>query len=527
MYKVLIADDNEITRISLKNSIDWEELQCELTGEAVDGLEVMELFTASLPDIVILDIRMPGRNGLEAAKLMIRQQEHIKVIIITGYNDFEYAQKGIHIGVFEFLLKPVNNEELTAAILRAQKMLRREQGIQQEQARLLQNESYIMEQLKKTNSELERKQFGDYIDGCFCAQDHKRECSRYAVMIIKQLTEEEAQANGDGSSTLFKQYQRQIADKLERYNGVKIIDLWRDNCVVLLFLFQKVSVEREYNLELLRMAAQIYEKNLTDYTIENAIGISKVYREYPKMAKAYEEACLALNSRFFLENKHVIHIATIQSRSVTDEYEVMKQLEALYEAVRRKEQNVREYLNQIFTWIRADKNFNISYVKNILVHICITVKQIVSENRIADGGMHVNEMIHQINRAETLSSALEYVEEYIDSICQNQLPEEEYSPATRRLLDYLKSNYHKKISLQEAADYVGLSASQVCRIMKADTGETFITLLNKIRLQTAIQMLKEGNYKIYEVAEMCGFTNYAYFYQLFRKETGKSPKNYY
>ena len=97
------------------------------------------------------------------------------------------------------------------------------------------------------------------------------------------------------------------------------------------------------------------------------------------------------------------------------------------------------------------------------------------------------------------------------------------SAVTARILDYLEQNYAAHLELQDICDYVGLSQGYVCRILKNDTGETFINILNKIRVEKAREMLASHQYKVYEVAEAVGFTNYAYFYQTYRKYTGESP----
>ena len=104
--------------------------------------------------------------------------------------------------------------------------------------------------------------------------------------------------------------------------------------------------------------------------------------------------------------------------------------------------------------------------------------------------------------------------------------EEHYAFVVRRALAYMRENLSRKISLTELADYVGLSAAHLSRLIKKDTGKSFIDVLNQIRLETAVQLLREGRYKVYEVSNMVGIDNYAYFYQFFKKETGKSPTEY-
>lgn len=94
-------------------------------------------------------------------------------------------------------------------------------------------------------------------------------------------------------------------------------------------------------------------------------------------------------------------------------------------------------------------------------------------------------------------------------------------------MEFLNKNYAEHITLQDLSDYMGLSCAHICRILKNDTGETFVTLLNKIRIMRATRLLKSSEWKVYEVAAAVGYSNYAYFYQMFKKETGVSPKEYY
>lgn len=119
MYRVYLADDNDLFRDSLIKTIQWDRIGCKLVGSARDGntagREIMEL----LPDIVLMDIRMPGMSGLEIAALLRSEGFDGRVIIITGYSDFGYAQKSIRIGVFDYLLKPVDEHELENVIVRA------------------------------------------------------------------------------------------------------------------------------------------------------------------------------------------------------------------------------------------------------------------------------------------------------------------------------------------------------------------------------------------------------------------------
>ena len=134
MYRVYLADDNDLFRESLIKTISWEKIDCTLIGDARDGdtagREILEL----KPDIVLMDIRMPGMSGLEIAALLKTNGFQGRVIIITGYNDFSYAQKGIRIGVFDFLLKPIDESELENVIVRACRDIEQEREDKKRQA---------------------------------------------------------------------------------------------------------------------------------------------------------------------------------------------------------------------------------------------------------------------------------------------------------------------------------------------------------------------------------------------------------
>jgi two-component system, response regulator YesN len=116
MFKVLIIDDEEIIREGLRTVIDWEALDCKVIGEAVDGDEGLEMISSTAPDIVFTDIRMPGLNGLEMISKIKEYKHECKVIILSGFRDFEYAQQAVKLGAFRFLLKPTNTQEIILSI---------------------------------------------------------------------------------------------------------------------------------------------------------------------------------------------------------------------------------------------------------------------------------------------------------------------------------------------------------------------------------------------------------------------------
>lgn len=124
MIRVMIIDDEEIIREGLKTTVDWEELGCEIAGEAEDGESGYKAALTIKPDLIFTDIRMPGMDGLQMIARLREMKSSCKVIILTGFRDFEYAQEAIRQGAFRFLLKPVRTDELKLAITEAIKEIR-------------------------------------------------------------------------------------------------------------------------------------------------------------------------------------------------------------------------------------------------------------------------------------------------------------------------------------------------------------------------------------------------------------------
>ena len=118
MYQVLFAEDELLVRLGLQNSIDWKAYDMELAAQADNGLQAYELFQKVRPDVVITDIRMPGLNGLELMRKLRAEENPVSVVFISGYAEFEYAREAISLGAFDYLLKPIEEESLTAILSR-------------------------------------------------------------------------------------------------------------------------------------------------------------------------------------------------------------------------------------------------------------------------------------------------------------------------------------------------------------------------------------------------------------------------
>lgn len=529
MYRVYLADDNDLFRESLIKTISWEKIDCTLIGDARDGdtagREILEL----KPDIVLMDIRMPGMSGLEIAALLKTNGFRGRVIIITGYNDFSYAQKGIRIGVFDFLLKPIDESELENVIVRACRDIEQEREDKKRQAlfedeiskeaagEVTQGQNLDLLLQKGLNGDPESlENMESIVSSQMC----------FTLYELLRVSPDNPQGMGGRSMEAWTMSVRELFEKLP--DGVSACFAIHEKALYVLVYFRMFDAARDYDIETVRLATMAYQKSVENQN-DVCISISRCHDKFKDLREAVREAQFSFDSRFFIENRHVIHYNSLKSNSMANLYPIMQKVEEFYGILREHPSEIEKSLEDIEVMFHAGGCFDLAVLRNILANMAIMINMILAEHVDEEDSRSVNagNIIQEMNAASSIDEAFRILRRYaVKVVVQAQNESEESNRAvTERILDYLDHHYQERLSLQDVCDYVGFSRGYVCRILKNDTGETFVSLLNKIRIEKAKEMLATHQYKVYEVAEATGFSNYAYFYQAYRKYTGLSPKN--
>lgn len=184
MYKVMIVEDEWLVREGLKQTISWEEVGCELAGEASDGLSAFDLIQQVKPDIVLSDIRMPALDGIGLAERISKQFPEIKIVFLTGFDDFVYAQKAIKLGAVDFVLKPTNPDELMGVFNRVKSKLDEERAFRKESERMEQGrEGSGFEQIEAYI----RQHYGEEITLQDIAERHHMSESHFSRLFKQQV----------------------------------------------------------------------------------------------------------------------------------------------------------------------------------------------------------------------------------------------------------------------------------------------------------------------------------------------------
>jgi two-component system, response regulator YesN len=529
MYKVLIADDEWMNREGLAQSIPWDELECQVAGLAVNGLDCIEQIDAIKPDILITDIKMPGKNGLEASEYALSQNPDTIAILLSGYNDFEYARKAVELGAFNYILKPTVYEDVVDCIKKAVATLRKKEELSQfreafQRQKQFYKKAFLQQLMMKPAVDSAR------IKDSLALYSLPEE-GPYTLLLIK-LDRYESLRQHSAEEDL----QILLMALEHRLNSCLAAYLKEDGVVPLkdglygALLREDTESGQERITEICETLQGTVKQHFGNLTI--SIGVGKAKGRITELYLAYVEASDALQHILYLGGDAVIFSDSLKSMNQSPEESSLLYAETVKEIVKLlRSGNESEALEQVRLLFEL-----FDYYKE---HPD-TVKRVCMETGAQIGGVASSLGTEAVGGgSESIYSGLlhcETSEEYSNTLSQavHNIATEVYKKtrtshkrAVRQVLELVESNFQQyDISLQWVSNQIHMNSSYVSRLIKNECGETFTQLLNRIRLEKAKQLLQDPNVKIYEVSEKTGFTDSQYFASKFKKHTGMTPSEY-
>lgn len=492
-FKLLIVDDESTMRKGIAEFMNWNAIDCEVAGTACDGLEAMEFLKKQEADIIITDIRMPEADGLALARYVYENCPEKKVILLTGYADFEYAKTAIQYNVSAFILKPTNKKELFEAVQAAQNKLatsKRRSKIAKEE------DAFLKEQfLQVLTDHPYRPQFDE-------------KCEKYRLCLnCYYIAAFRLIPYHDDISFLKKI----IIDEKEnaycyRYNNLIITVYFHGD-------FEKIRAN----------CSEIETIMRTLDSRKISVGISRFHNMPSTFRQAVSEAIQALTFNFYAEkNVSVFSAEKMENCDLTAENSLdLFQFENLL--LDWQFQDAEILLRNIFA--KFKRNFvNAGEAKTIcsqIYYICsrITIKKELSPlssdhlAAIRDAGdifaleQAVTELFAAIR--DCLSDT---------STTQSQLAE--------KAMQYIEENLSADLSLEQIADHLHISASHLSRTFKKTANISLTDHINQVRINRAKELLRGTDIYIYAISEMVGYHDATYFSSIFKKLAGVSPSEY-
>jgi two-component system, response regulator YesN len=530
MIKVLIVDDEPIMRTGLLHFVNWEVLNCAVVSEASNGLEAKEFLEKNEVDIIIADIRMPGMDGIQLAKWIYENKPDTKVILLTAYADFSYAQSAVKYSVVEFVTKTNPAEEIPAAVIKAQQLisLRKEK---EEQLKILE------ERVDAERSSVQEKFIKDVINGIVIDarvidagfSDFGFPQGGYFVIAyrIDHLLEEMDGASPEELNTFLFSVRDFLNHALKNYcHSTTIMDMRSLCSIVAMDPDQPPLVHTQTLLitcnEILAMVDNFRKFSLS-------IGISAMHRSLPELPKGHAEAVEALSELFYSDNNVSVYDPRPEVRPGQEILLLRGQVDEIVSKIQEGDtEQATKVLETLFDEYRKYK-VSIDQVKVTGMLLCSLCFRLIPnylldlpESRLSEPDIY-----KQIRNHRSLSGIQAILRGVIDSIARLiSSSKKQNNYLVIQVNRFIRENYNKEISLKIIANHIHVNSSYLSRLYRKSTGESVIEALNKHRIDVAKELLSSSSMRVFEVAYAVGIDDPTYFTHVFVKYVGMSPKEF-
>ncbi|WP_100406496.1 response regulator [Bacillus solitudinis] len=538
MRSVLIIDDDPEIRKGLFNHIPWKRLNLSVTDTASDGVDALSKIRKSPPDILITDIYMPKMNGLELIKSLYKEFPKISIIIHSGYDHFENAREAMRYGVKHFFLKPSPIQEIETVLLE----ITQEIEIQEKHKLLLENyESQRKEYLSYTKDALIRELLitrykssdipSEKLELLNLSKDQNIVVSTLTVIRPTYLTkalEREWQLMKFSAGNIILE----MIDTHEMFSQVDIhvVD-YSDSTFVLIFFGNKKT--NNLNKISYELSNKLMKTILFFLKLSIIVGIGRMKTGVHEIIDSYLESQRALEAAEYQEFNKVYTFEVVQEQGEVESYHYpFELLKDIHEVVLQKEhEGLVSIWDSFVATLQIEKTLPLFIVQNI----CVSTLNAMMMNSHSKGqSAHeitdMSQTILNVYSYRTINALIEWMGKQINEWV-GQTKEELTGKKSHKLIlsvkDYVKENYDQEITLAEIADSLFINRNYLSQLFKKVTGESFVTYLNKFRIQKAKERLREKKYMIYEISEMVGYQNPTYFSQVFKSITGVSPSEFH
>jgi Response regulator containing CheY-like receiver domain and AraC-type DNA-binding domain len=518
-YSVFLVDDENIILEGLKIIVNWEKLGFCISGTFYDGDEAEDAALKLRPDLIITDIRMPGLNGLKLIEQLKGKLPDTKFVILSGYDDFKYAQQSIQLGAFDYLLKPVGEEQIKELL---RKVYRK---ITEERDKKKQNE-IIESELKKDRQDILKsnihtlvkgiitKSHADITENVFKNCRHlNEECTLAIIKMDKYLKGMNRYDYNSGSlEKVMKVILKVPEAEYVFYEGEGIFFL----------IFDKLA-----NIEdcIAGLKADIGKLNET---------ISVAYMTFINFFNQangnYTNILEVMDNRIY-EGKNKIYKMKAYSRHPVNTD--LRNLNAGIDRalISRDSSGAVNLITEFYNEMKKGKNCSIEYIRRTSLEIYMHIKELLhNELQISINDVFREDILlhNTIERLEVLDDYIQWFQMFFDYIFSYIFESGlmESNDTINQVKYYLNRHYNEQISLQSISDKFGINLYYLSQLFKKETGENFVNYLSRIRIEKAKKLLKDSGFSVKEIAGKVGYDDEKYFIKVFSKQAGLSPGRY-
>lgn len=529
MLKILLVDDDKIIRKGLRRIIEKFDAGYEVIGEAVNGVEALKFMETQVPDLMITDVKMPVMNGTDLCKEVKKRYGQVRMVILSGFDDFQYVREAMKNGVVDYLLKPVDNkavkellENITKEVSNSESQKSSAAILKEkiEESNIILNERFLRH-LLHTNSDdltttvmLPKNSYSENINSyILCMVD--RELQGHELQKIYQ------EKNNFYSFALLQKIYSYIKEK-GMINDVMVTDC-KDKTVMVWQCKEDVSGNNMQ--EVLDQLSSMRTYFACNHGIQLICCVTHAYETVEQSREAYKRAKHALE-RFFYDREDTI-IADGETRwNKRDNGELMQLYHQLKSMISSNDKEaIGEALGSFYGRLK-EQQIHPEQVRKQTIEL---LKLLLSEPSYVTENLNdqMDKLSYVIGYMQTNEGICERITLFVQDISDAVSTDSEKGRnVIRQAKKYIKDNYYKEISLKEVAEYVELNPNYFSAIFKHETKKTFMDYLTDVRITEAKKLLEQSTLKIYEVGYEIGYKDTVTFSRAFKRVTGISPKEY-
>lgn len=507
MIGVLIVEDESLVRLGIRTVIEQSGEGYEIVGETDNGLQAVELIMHKQPDIVLLDITIPGLDGLQVLQ-RVRKQGYTKhIIILTCHQEFDYAQQAIRLGADDYVLKNEVDGLNIMAFLQRAKVEQSDHQAKEARSKQERRENFLFNLFMTGLSNKE-----DFLDGCKkYSIPLKDDCLYYLLVHIKRYRDMLKRYEREEQDTLFTAMNTLISDSMSKECVYEIMRLSPDNYVIPLSIPNPRGAGT--TADILRMCATRIQKSIsTFFNMDALVGISLRVTNACHLPESLQQMIHLLNRNFFFAEETILWESAQPNKIAFKEamqhmkQEQEKVLKGNEKAdILRVMESVKEKIKH--PSVVPDKSAFIYLLKDYVKALMASRGETEANVPV---GMTLDQMIGYIGEMENMTGGTDVPQNYLAA----------------QAVEYINLHFAEDVTLDDVAQVVGVSSGYLSRMFAKYVGQPVSSYIMLQRVNYAKYLMLNTNLKHYEIAEKCGLNSSAYYTSVFKKYTGVTPNQF-
>ncbi|MEG1442081.1 MAG: response regulator, partial [Oscillospiraceae bacterium] len=504
--------------------IKWQENGFEIVGEALNCEEAIDVFKEKNPDIIITDIRMGEGNGLDLVAEIKELKPDVEFVIISGYEQFDYAKRALENGISAYLLKPIQNDELLKAMNNIKERLQKNDQICEIKAHIpTLKDNFIKFILTNKTNTIQN------IEKNFALYNIEFPKNEYVVV---KLCFDNYQSLTDKDSEIYDNLFNATINYTVKLYEYPLICENMGRCKYAFIISvddEKVNKLEEFSVVDFLNSLKEQFRMVSQKTF--SAGISTLYDNVVNINFAYDEAREAFKNKLKRGNDSIIKYSEITKCDETVVSISNDDIETMISCIKNVDYDgTLKVVNSFLEYIETLNNISVENIHNIVAEMFVMImRSIFRENEdIVKVYGYVMQPFPEVQKYETIADIKAWTLASINKIFEdpNVYLECTYHPEIQQAIVIIMKDYMKPLTAESVASSLFISSYYLMHLFKKETGKTFNKFLTEHRIKVAVELIKTNKYKIYDICEMVGYKDPNYFTQIFKKFTGSTPSNF-